>query len=101
MFTDVTHDNSVLTTRTVTAVLPHVGAVAWTTKQLDAQAVEWWREHAPVAARAWQLPWLRPTDLRTCAGCPNHVPWQQCPYALWTRLYQVQRRTQGVSLPVP
>lgn len=96
MRTDI---DSALSTRNVTAVLPSLGAVAWTAKQLDQKAVEWWREHAPVDMSWWQFPWLRAADLRTCAGCPNHVPWQQCQYALWTRFWQAQRQAQGVPLP--
>lgn len=89
----ITDTNSVLTTRTVTAVLPHLGPVAWSRQQLDQQAAEWGQEHAPMG-HAWQIPFLMNSDRRTCAGCPNGVRWENCPYALWARIWDVQHRAQ-------
>lgn len=96
----VTGRNSAVEPWNVTAVLPDVGAVKWPSETLDQRAFAWLQEHAPKGV-AWQLPLFRPSDTRVCAGCSNKVPWQQCQYSLWARMWCAHRRAQGVSVPVP
>jgi len=44
------------------------------------------------------LPWFRLHDQRECSGCRRGL-WEQCPYALWARGHQAQRRFGQVVAP--
>lgn len=83
-----------------TAYLPFYGAVNWAGPQLDQQAQQWLTEHQPMGS-PWRLPVFRPQDTRVCSGCrQSAVLWEQCPYALWGRVWQATRRTVGFTATV-
>lgn len=73
----------------VTAVVPGFGPVAWAKDTVDQYARDFLVEHQPKGV-FWRL--FGSGDDRECSGCRSRQRWQDCPFALWARSWQAERK---------